>query len=72
MKSNKNQSEEEQNKEVYPNLSEKELERDLINLHLPEVDLVGDEDRSEYLKKLYGDDYLDGLDLTDEDEDEEE
>lgn len=55
-------------KEAFPNLTEKELERDLINLHLPVIDLIGEDDNDEYLKKLYGEDFLDGLNLEDDEE----
>lgn len=52
------------------NISEQEMQRDMINLHLPEIDIVG-ENREAELKKLYGDDYLSGLDLEDDEDNEE-
>ncbi|MCC9169172.1 hypothetical protein [Pontibacter harenae] len=49
------------------NITEKEFMRDMVNLHLPEADLIGDDNNDEYLKKLYGEDFLEGLDLEDDD-----
>ncbi|GHA76853.1 hypothetical protein [Pontibacter akesuensis] len=52
--------------EVYPNIAAKELRRDITNLYLEEPDLIMDspEELEAYLQKLYGKNYLDGLDIS--------
>ncbi|MCC9169077.1 hypothetical protein [Pontibacter harenae] len=54
------------------NITEKEFIRDMVNPYLPEADLIGDDDNDDYLKKLYGEDFLEGLDYGDEEDSEEE
>jgi hypothetical protein len=48
------------------NISNKELDRDIVNLYLEEPDLImnSQEERVAYLKKLYGEDYLAEIDLS--------
>lgn len=60
-------------KMAFPNITEKELQRDLVGLHLPEVDLIeeGDFDaRRKALIAKYGQEWYDEMMQDDEEEEE--